>query len=163
MAEDKPNVTMRIRVGSAELEVTGPADFVEKKIEEFQKSIKEIIPVGPIPIGSDATASQGLATATKGLSANQFFKKMSLKTDIDRVLALGYFLENMKGQQNFTRAEIMGAFQEAKVTLPKNISDAISQNIKKGFIMAAGNKDNKTAYVLTTDGEEAIVSMMLPK
>jgi predicted metal-dependent hydrolase len=28
-------VTMRVRVGDREIEVTGPSDFVEKKIAEF--------------------------------------------------------------------------------------------------------------------------------
>ena len=38
---EKPSdqiVTMRVRIGDSELEVTGPVDFVEKKIAEFTKN-----------------------------------------------------------------------------------------------------------------------------
>jgi hypothetical protein len=34
----KDSVTMRVRVGDSELEITGPADFVERKIAEFLKN-----------------------------------------------------------------------------------------------------------------------------
>jgi hypothetical protein len=35
---EKASVTMRVRVGDSELEITGPADFVERKIAEFLKN-----------------------------------------------------------------------------------------------------------------------------
>ena len=42
MGKKSKNVTMRIRVGESELEVTGPSSFVEKKIAEFQDFCKEV-------------------------------------------------------------------------------------------------------------------------
>ncbi len=36
-----PAVTMRVRVGDSEIEVTGPANYVEKKIAEFTQAPTE--------------------------------------------------------------------------------------------------------------------------
>jgi len=42
MAKKKnDNVTMRVRIGETELEVSGPSNFVEKKITEFIKLNKQ--------------------------------------------------------------------------------------------------------------------------
>jgi hypothetical protein len=38
MKDDETSVTMRVRIGDSEMEITGPVDFVEKKIAEFLKS-----------------------------------------------------------------------------------------------------------------------------
>jgi hypothetical protein len=52
---EKGSVTMRVRVGDSEMEITGPADFVERKIAEFLKNpptpattqLKESTPTPP--------------------------------------------------------------------------------------------------------------------
>jgi hypothetical protein len=156
MAKIKPaSVTMRVRVGENELEVTGPSDYVEKKIAEFLERQKSI-PVARTAKGPTQPIAQTFPKSTKVMSTAQFFRKVAPKSDVDRVLAAGYFLEKFKNEENFAAAEAAKTIRDSKTPPPKNPNDAVNKNIKKGYMMAAGDKDGKMAFVLTTDGEEAI-------
>lgn len=157
------NVTMRIRIGQSELEITGPSDFVDKKIADFIEQNKQ----NPIsaPISGQTAARQGSGELSpfsgKTMSAAQFFKKIKPQTDLDRTLTAGYYLEVFKKMENFTSVEIKDVIRkEAKVQPPKNTSDAINKNITKGYMMSAGDKEGKMAFVLTSDGEEAIRTLL---
>jgi len=163
MSEEKPaNVTMRVRIGESEIEVTGPSDFVEKKIAEFLEKLQQtpVVPsTGPTKAGIPSTR-EAAQTLAKGTSVAQFFKKISPKTDLDRVLAAGYFLEKFKNQDSFTASEISNTVREAKITPPSNTHDSINKNIKKGYMMPSGDKEGKMAFVLTSDGEETIAELL---
>jgi hypothetical protein len=163
MAEKKPqNVTMRVRIGESEIEVTGPSKFVEKKIAEFLEKQKQA------PVSASASSTKGIMPSTPGtaktlakeMSVAQFFKKISPKTDIDRVLAAGFFLEKFKNQDGFTASEISDTVRGAKIPPPSNTNDSINKNIKKGYMMPSGDKEGKMAFVLTSDGEETIVELL---
>jgi hypothetical protein len=150
-------VTMRVRIGDAEIEVTGPADFVESRIASFMKEATPRPPDGS-PAEKAATTSSA-AYGKKGVAPAQFIKSHNVKSDVNAVLAAGYYLEKIAGQENFTSLEIRDLISKAKRPLPKNISDSINGNIKKGLIMSAGDREGKMAFVLTTDGEEMVDSM----
>jgi hypothetical protein len=160
MSEEKAaNVTMRVRIGESEIEVTGPSDFVEKKIAEFLEQQKQA------PVFPSAGATKGAEasqTISKGMSVAQFFKKVSPKTDLDRVLATGYFLEKFQDQDSFTASEISETVRGAKIPPPRNTNDSINKNIKKGYMMPSGDKEGKMAFVLTSDGEEMIAELLKP-
>jgi hypothetical protein len=156
------NVTMRVRLGESEMEVTGPSDFVERKIAEFverqgHRGVRS--PSGqanPVASTRDGANAQ---PAGKVMSVAQFFKTLALKSDVDRVLAGGYYLEKNRSVDKLTTAEVRDTIREARVPPPKNPSECIAMNIKKGRIMGSGDKDGTPAYVLTTDGEEAVGAM----
>lgn len=156
MAKSNPKiVTMRVRIGENELEVTGPSDYVDEKIDEFLKLQK---PVESIGSHSTALPDVGQQASTRGkqLSISEFIRKISPKTDVDRVLATGFFLENFRGEDKFTASEVTELIKESKNTPPKNSNETINKNIRKGFMMAAGDKDGKISFVLTSDGEDII-------
>lgn len=161
MAKKKiADVTIRVRIGDSEIEVTGPSDFVEKKIAEFlekQSSGFKIAGSGKISIPKTNETQQIFDLK---MSVAQFFKKTSAKSDIDRVLAAGYFLEKFKNQDNFTASEISGTIRDAKIRPPSNTHDVINKNIKKGYMMPSGDKEGKMAFVLTSDGEESISQLL---
>ena len=150
-------VTMRVRIGNSEIEVSGPRDFVETKIDEFIKEMKESAKRTE-PGSHPAMAEiKGTVPGTrKKVSAAQFFRRLSPKSDVERFLIAGYFLENFENVEKFTTADILLTLKKAKIRPPKNPSDVIYKNAKKGNIMAAGDKDGKLAYVLTSDGELAV-------
>ncbi|HHT9133412.1 MAG TPA: hypothetical protein ACFYD2_00785 [Candidatus Avalokitesvara rifleensis] len=157
--KEAESVSMRVRVGENELEVTGPCDFVEKKIAEFLEQQKSVHTVSTTKSARPAT--QTLAKPTKEMSAAQFFKKVSPKNDVDRTLAAGYFLEKFRNVENFTAADVAHIIRsDAKTPPPKNPNDAVNKNIRKGSMMSAGDKDGKMAFVLTSDGEEAIEALL---
>lgn len=146
-------VTVRLRIGESEIEITGSQKYVDKKIAEFIKQP----PTQAVKLMSDDAPPQTKASqATKQLSVAQFFKKVSPKSAVDQVLSAGFYLETHQAQENFTASEVSVVIKNAKIRPPKNPNDAINNNIKKGLIMSAGNRDSKIAFVLTSDGEEEI-------
>lgn len=162
-AKKSDAVTMRVRVADSELEITGPKDFAEKKISEFLAAVTKQI--GPISaLDRKGSVSQTIGTATgqrKEISTAQFFKKVKPQTDIDRVLAAGYYLETYRNMDNFTAGEIRETIRnEAKTQPPGNTNNLINANIKKGYMMSAGDKEGKKAFVLTSDGEDAINTLL---
>ena len=76
-------VTMRIRVGDSELEVTGPQAFVERRIEAFLAQTPKL--TAPVRLPQDATTAMPARTH-KGTSPAQFFKKSPQKASVGRVL-----------------------------------------------------------------------------
>ena len=164
MAEkEHPSVTMRVRIGDNELEVTGPIDFVERKIAEFREQPKGIFSIGTgqRPHKSASQELSPLMKPDKKTSVAQFFKKIHPQSHADRYLAAGYYLEKNEDMEKFTVAELSEIINKgAKKQLPQNPNDVVNGNIKKGLMMAAGDKDGKMAFVLTSDGEEAIDALL---
>ncbi len=92
---------------------------------------------------------------TKKSSAKEFLMTKALKTETQKVLALGYFLEYMENMESFNVNDLETVFRSAKERLPKNMNDAVNKNIARGFLMeAAGKKDAKKAWCLTSTGEK---------
>ena len=125
--------------------MTGPSDFVEKKIAEFLEKQKQapVFPSAGSTKGTVPPTTEAAQTLAKGMSVAQFFKKVSPKTDLDRVLAAGYFLEKFKNQDSFTASEISDTIRGAKIPPPRNTNDSINKNIKKGYMMPSGDKEGK--------------------
>src|SRR3989338_2345160 len=105
-------VTISVRVGDSEIEVTGPKSYVEKKIDEFLKKPPASISGTRAPHVRESAARTDLKG--KKVSPAQFFKKCNPKTDNDRVLVAAYYLEQVKNLQNFTAAEVRDQIKEAK-------------------------------------------------
>ena len=145
----------RVRVGEKEIEISGPSDYVEKKIAEF---LAQNSGGGVLPNSGQLTQAQPQHAKPK--SPAQFFKAANPKTDIDRALVAAYFLEKHRNAQNATAAEIRDLIKEAKWPPPINTSDAMNKNIRKGLLMTAGDRDNKIAFVVTSDGEAAVEEML---
>jgi predicted metal-dependent hydrolase len=107
--ESKSAVTMRIRVGDSELEVSGPKEFVEEKIDEFLKKSRQAI-----VSAHQHTTLPPPSTNVRNMSLAQFFKKTSPRTDNDRILLAAYFREKMQNAENSTAGEIRDIIREAK-------------------------------------------------
>jgi len=74
-----PNVTMRVRIGETEFEVTGPTDYVEKKIEEFLVKYQETSKLEPQKV-SPPPAKWRSPEGGKSVSPAQFFKDLKLNS-----------------------------------------------------------------------------------
>src|SRR5207244_3002882 len=117
------SVTMRVRVGDAELEVSGPPDFVEAKINEFlQKS------GAPRSTAAQSSETSGVQAIARPKSPAQFFKACGPKTDNARTLAAAYFLEKFRNAESSTASEIRELIREARVQPPRNPNDSVNQN-----------------------------------
>ena len=92
-------------------------------------------------------------TTTKKLSIREIFISKKPKTDVDKTLVVGYYLESFQNYTSFNISDIEVGFRSAKEPPPININDAVNKNIRKGFIMSADEKkNNKQAWVLTNLG-----------
>ena len=159
MSKDS-KVSMRVRIGENELEVSGPRDFVEKKIKEFLKDQKEYTKVSR-PLSKDRQKSQTEPVPKKRLSTSQIFRKISPRTDVNRTLVAGYYLEKFEDHESFTAAEIRETIRKARINPPNNTNECINANIRKGLIMSAGDKEGINAFVLTSDGEDIINELLV--
>jgi hypothetical protein len=97
----------------------------------------------------------------KKQSAKEFLMSKVVKSETQKVLALGYFLERMEAKPSFNVPDLETAFRAAKERLPKNMNDAVNKNIARGFLMEAEEKkDSKKAWYLTSTGERHVENEM---
>src|SRR5713226_6290764 len=82
-------------------------------------------------------AAQGPRPQSKKLSAKEFLLAKNVTSELQRVLALAYFLEHHEGVTSFNVADLENAFRSAREKLPKNMNDAVNKNIARGFLMGA--------------------------
>jgi hypothetical protein len=95
-------------------------------------------------------------TGTKKLSIREFMLQQGVSTDTDKVVVLGSYLERFSSLQSFNIADLEAAFREAREPIPKNINETVNKNIRKGYLMEAGEKDSKKAWTLTNSGESFV-------
>jgi hypothetical protein len=118
-------------------------DELEKRVDKLEKLLT---------VAGTATVAK-----TKKLSVKEFLMTKTLKSEIQKAIALGYFLENFDGMESFNVDDLERAFRAAKEKPPKNMNDVVNKNIAKGLVMAAKDKKgSKKAWCLTSSGEKYV-------
>ena len=135
----------------------------DQKLDVILEAVKSLeARVRRIETGSaDAGAGQRIAkgAVAKKLSIKEFLLESPPTTDIQRTLAIGYFLETHAGMASFTKVDLEKGYSDAKEPSPSNISVNIKHCIKQGHMMEAEEKkNNKTAYVVTRSGEQFVMA-----
>jgi hypothetical protein len=153
------DVTVRVVIGSYSVEVAGPEEYVNQKFDELvqrflpaqlRSTAVPDVSTGSTPLTTDATG--------KALAPAEFLRRVSHTNQLDRALALGYYLEKMRSVQSFTTKELLELSREVKYPFA-NISESVSRLVGRGLMMTAGDKDGARAYSLTASGEQMIDSM----
>ena len=135
----------------------------EQKLDAILAAIKSLeVRVTRIETGGAGTGG-GQKTASgasvKKLSIKEFLLERPPTTDIQRTLAVGYFLETHAGVTSFTKADLEKGYNDAREPIPSNISVNIKHCIKQGHMMEAQDKkNNRTAYVVTRSGEQFVMA-----
>lgn len=123
---------------------------IEQRIEELEKRVASLEQASSLRTPS-------AAVKMKKISAKEFLMTKELKTDTQKTLALGYYLEHIEGIPSFNIDDLVAGFQAAKERRPQNMNDVVNKNIARGFLMdVAEKKDNKKAWVLTSTGEKYV-------
>ena len=154
------DVTVKLAIGTFSVEVTGEIAYVDKKVDElvtrFFSSWK--------PSSAEPVAATGVPVEAGGkkTSAAEFLKKSSAKNQIDRALALGYYLEKVAGFSGFTSTELAQLGKETKQPFA-NASDSVAKLTGRGLMMSAGDKDGQRAYALTASGEAYVETLLETK
>jgi hypothetical protein len=93
----------------------------------------------------------------KKISPKEFLLTKNVGSEVQRVVALAFYLERQEGINSFNVADLENAFRSAREKLPKNMNDAVNKNIARGFLMeAAEKKDSKKAWHMTATGEKFV-------
>jgi hypothetical protein len=154
------DVTVKLTVGSFSTEVTGPTEYVDKKVEEL---VTRFLTSWKPTTGDPAASAVPLAAGGKRTSAGEFIKQAKAKSQSDVALLLGYYIEKINGIRNFTSTEL-STFGKDEAKRPfSNVSDVIAKLTGRGLMMSSGDKEGHRSYSLTASGEEYVEAMMEPK
>ena len=97
------------------------------------------------------------APAEKEISIKEFILSKKPKDDVQRTLAIGYYLEKYQHLTSFNIRDLVDGFRVAKDKVPPNMSDKVQMNAKKGHMTEAKEKKDKLmAYYLTNTGEQFV-------
>jgi len=121
-----------------------------EKIEDLEKRVLSLEEHG-LNLKSEKS---DVHNQSKKISIKEFILSKNLSGDVEKVLAMGYYLEKNEKAKSFNISDLGRLFISAKEKLPKNINDKVNMNIKKGHVMEVQEKkDGKKAWVLTATGE----------
>jgi|SRR5581483_1773685 len=94
---------------------------------------------------------------SKKLSVKEFIIDKKPSNDVEKTLAIAYFLERYEGMTSFNIDDLARYFVFAKEPEPANINDKVNLNIKKGHLAEAPEKkNNKKAWRVTNSGEKSV-------
>lgn len=97
----------------------------------------------------------------KPTSIREFINSIKPSTANDTVIVIAYYYEILNNGSYFTLDNLREGYSQAKMIAPKNFSDVIAKNSKKGLIMSSSNADTMAkAWVLTNTGEAYVEEMM---
>jgi len=120
---------------------------IKKKLEEFEVRISKL----------ESLFKEKPESVRKKLSIREFILSKSPKDDIQKTLAIGYYLERYEGFSSFNANDLENGFRRAKEKIPRNINLNVIYNIQKGYMVEAEEKkDNRKAWYLTNSGETLV-------
>ena len=118
-----------------------------KKLDDHERRISAL----------EGTPAKKMQAEGKKLSVKEFLLTKKPTDDVQRTLAIGYYLEHFELMNSFNARDLAGGFRSAKEPLPTNVNDKVNLNIGKGYMMEAKEKKDKfKAWVLTNSGEKFV-------
>jgi len=120
---------------------------IRKTLEEHEKRISRL----------ERSLKAKREAIKKKISLKEFIISKGPKGGVQKALAIGYYLEKYGGLLHFNAKDIEKGFRTAKEKAPKNVSDTIYANAKKGHMMEVEErKGNLKAWTLTDSGEKYV-------
>ncbi|MCK4353921.1 MAG: hypothetical protein KAW83_01590 [Dehalococcoidia bacterium] len=120
---------------------------IKKKLEEHDKRLSNL----------ESLFQAKPEAIEKQISIKEFILSKKPKSDIQKTLAIAYYLERHKGLLSFNVKDLRGGFRNAREKVPENINVCVIKNIENGHMMETEEKKDKLkAWVLTNTGEEYV-------
>jgi len=151
------------KLGLIEFEAEGDSELIEREREHFFSILPQAITaVSPfvndktqiIEVSQDSGDDSPLPllpedNSKKYESVALFLNEKSFNTDVERVLGVAYYINQVENEQFITSKDIEDKFTKARFTKPTNINASINQNISKGFICEHNEKKSgfKSFYI----------------
>lgn len=93
----------------------------------------------------------------KKLSIREFMLSKNPKSEMERTLAVAYYLEEFQDFTSFHSKDLENGFRKAKAKIPRNINYEVIRNIQKGYMEEAeAKKENRKAWYLTNTGAKYV-------
>ncbi|MBE0334951.1 hypothetical protein [Paenibacillus sp. 23TSA30-6] len=154
---------IKIKFGQIEFEAEGDSELIEREREQFFSLLPQaMLSVSPsitvieqpkpsvdILLDTD-TPQQSLPTGQTYESLITFLKAKNFQSDVERVLGVAYYIDQIEKSGPVTAREIETKLLEARQGKPSNTSHVINQNIKKGYLYEHSEKKEgvKSFFVL---------------
>lgn len=92
--------------------------------------------------------------AKKPMAITEFFNERKPTSGPNQTLTIAYYLQVYKKLDSFTISDLKKGFSLVKATQPGNLSDIVNKNIRKGYIDAVMEEEDKkpTAWYVTESG-----------
>ncbi len=117
---------------------------MKKRLEEHEKRILQL----------ESLFNDKPEAVKKKISVKEFIISKRPKDDIQKTLAVGYYLEKYEEFSSFNAKDLESCIGTAKESIPKNINYKVIKNIEKGYMAEAKEKKDKLkAWYLTNSGE----------
>ena len=160
---------IHIKMGPIEFEAEGDSELIERERTQFFSLLPQaIMAVSPVvakssslvevaeneilPVESENTLLSTNSQCTY-TSIASFLNEKKFSTDVELVMGVGYYIECIEKNGVFTSKDVENKLIEARKGKPGNISQMLTQNIKKGFLReCADKKDNLKAYSILDEG-----------
>jgi hypothetical protein len=160
--------SIKVKIGDAEIEVSAPEkDFVldesNRLIEQFK-----LVPIASHTTnqavdlnGATAHSAMSETRTMKPETLAEFFKQFaSLQTNLDKMLAIGYWCEIKQHQPHFTIEDIQAKYKEIREPAPANITRDLNTLKSKGFLLPPEKSDDGVTYALSNSGIKEVESKM---
>jgi hypothetical protein len=145
-------VKVRIRHGEDEIEVDGSEASVKKQLDAFYQRVQRT--TTPVTLKKDIQAAAAKKASGKELTPAEFYKFKNRTDGVSNILIFGKYLEEQRGETEFSQQEINKVAAEAK--LSKNIHPQyFTRAVKQGLLRSLG----KGKYSLTLSAEDVLAAM----
>lgn len=120
---------------------------LEKKLEEHEKRISKL----------EKLFRSKPQEVKKEISIRELILSKKPKSDVQKTLLIGYYLEKYRGMPFFNAKDLEEGFKESKEKVPPNINNKVYRNVKKGHMMELKKKKGELkTWNLTITGERFV-------
>ena len=154
--------SFRMRIGRAEIEFEGRESFLKDGLLPVVEGMSEILERRGLTQSPDSEDEiEANASATEVNQAPQWSmttlaSRMSAKTGPELAMAACAYLTFFKGQETFSRSDILIAMKEAKNCYTKYMSGNLSGTLKRLLNRGEINEVTKDIYALSVKGKNEI-------
>ena len=140
-------------------EIISKLNEIRKKIQQIEGTTKDVL-LDILDVIENIVESREIRIKSKMPTIYEFMQKLNPKSHTNKVLCLAYFLEKYKGLEELSLNDIKDAYKDARLVMPKNISDYLSKLTKKGYLIEVGKKDKLKSWKLSVDGIKFVESLL---
>ena len=120
------------------------------QVVAFRVVLERLLAEGAVP-GQPAEKIGGVPMPS---TVSEFLATAAPRSHVDTVVQMAYYLWRSGDTAGVTIEELLGAYAQARLKKPKNVSDVLATAIRKGYLVeAAQKKDGKKCWLITQTGE----------